>query len=734
MKNKIILSASIAFLFGCSADVDAPVDADVNTKNNITINNYGDIGLGDLPEEIESADVVEEEKDLPRCNNARNGKYAFIVKDSAMAICKKGEWQILGETLQSEDDIMKCTSKREGLKVFLAEEAVSKICTAGSWETWLEDEIADDDEDRDVDKNKDDDEDDCIGGCDEKSSSSKPRSSSSSKAKSSSSAGIKYSSSQGSSFRSSYGPVSQYGQLQAGTNSSGQGRIYGSCATYSRSGSEVQVKGMSLYWSLNDYGTRFWNSTYITKLVQDWGIQLIRAPMGVDEDWGDGNYFSNMSYYQGKMDDVVQAAIDNDIYVIIDYHSHKAPDNLSGAKEFFSRMAQKWGAYDNVIFEIFNEPACKKNGSGDCSQSTYGGGYMSWSTIRSYADEVVETIRSYSDNLIIVGTPMWDQQPNAAIGSTVNGTNIAYAFHYYAGSHSTSSEGANAVAAMNAGLSVFVSEWGTINANGDGSVASSNTGWQTWLNTYKLSSANWSVSDLNEGASIFTNASTWTLSASGNWVKNNVFGDMPTSYTPCSGGTVSPASSASTPRSSSTGSGSGTTGDALGGAGNFSNCSSLGSCGWSTNIATYSGYNSVYTGAVELEVDDSGDRVLKFWSNGRSGMEPWDLQAKHSIALKNGYSYQIVGSGYTFDDSYGSIAIGVMDSYDYVSYFEMDKSIDGSFSSTVYKHCGTTDSSAEFFINGGNIRGDFYDTYGGVGGGGFSLYNVKVIETPISCW
>lgn len=43
------------------------------------------------------------------------------------------------------------------------------------------------------------------------------------------------------------GPVSQYGQLQAGKNSSGQGRIYGSCPAYSTSGNEVAVQGMSLF-------------------------------------------------------------------------------------------------------------------------------------------------------------------------------------------------------------------------------------------------------------------------------------------------------------------------------------------------------------------------------------------------------------------------------------------------------------------------------------------------------
>ncbi len=360
------------------------------------------------------------------------------------------------------------------------------------------------------------------------------------------------------------GPVAQYGQLQTGTNASGYGRIYGSCPTWSVSGKEVQVKGMSLFWSINDASAAFWNADVITRMVKEHNIQLIRAAMGVDEEWGDGNYFTSTRYYQNLMDEVVQAAIDNDIYVIIDYHSHRAHEDVTNAKEFFTRMASKWGEYDNVIFEIFNEPACITGGSGDCSDIDFGGEFLGWSSIRTYANQVISVIREYSDNLIIVGTPMWDQQPNAAINSKVTDkyNNTAYAFHYYAGSHSTSVEGANAVKAMNAGLSVFVSEWGTINADGKGAVASSNTTWQTWMNTHKLSSANWSLTNLTEdvsglyggdgqGGSYFSattrpTSTTWSYSKSGTWLNTNVFDNLPgySDYTACAG-TVTPKSSSS---------------------------------------------------------------------------------------------------------------------------------------------------------------------------------------------
>lgn len=192
------------------------------------------------------------------------------------------------------------------------------------------------------------------------------------------------------------GPVSQYGQLQAGKNAAGKGRIYGSCPAYSTSGNEVAVQGMSLFWSMTKTaGINFWNGDVIKGLVDKHKIQLIRAPMGVDGSWEDdvGNYYTN-AMHETAMNAVVQAAIDNDIYVLIDYHSHCAEKNTAGATQFFGKMAQKWGKYDNVIFEIYNEP---KNG--DCDWSDWydeKGAASYWASgIYPYATKVIEEIRKY---------------------------------------------------------------------------------------------------------------------------------------------------------------------------------------------------------------------------------------------------------------------------------------------------------------------------------------------------
>ncbi|MBQ9224663.1 MAG: cellulase family glycosylhydrolase [Fibrobacter sp.] len=327
------------------------------------------------------------------------------------------------------------------------------------------------------------------------------------------------------------GPVSQYGQLMTGKNSQGKGQIYGSCEGV-KDGAEVQVRGMSLYWSLMPQAVEFWSEEGVSTMVRDMNIQIVRAAMATgNEDWQGGykGYASDPNTQKNLMKTVVEAAIKNDIYVIIDWHSHSAHQQTNSAKEFFKEMAETYGQYDNVIFEVFNEPE-----------------QISWSDVKNYANQVIQVIRQYSDNLILVGNPSWDQNPSDAIGNEVNDPkkNTAYTLHYYANSHNWSgnydwggeSEGSKGEKAMNAGLSVFVSEWGTANSDGNGNPDQSrNKSWQDYMNKHKLSWANWSASYINEGTAAFqdgSNKNSLQYTTSGNLVKGYL-ATNPTSYKAC---------------------------------------------------------------------------------------------------------------------------------------------------------------------------------------------------------
>lgn len=280
------------------------------------------------------------------------------------------------------------------------------------------------------------------------------------------------------------GPVPYYGELKVSGN-----KIIGA-----RSKAPVQVRGMSLYWSVWG-GERFYNADAVRTLVTDWKIEVVRAAMGVNVD---GGYVGDPAGQQALVEKVIQAAIDQEIYVIVDFHSHQADQYSAQAKAFFGAIAQKYGKYDNVIFEVFNEPLA-----------------ISWGTIRSYAEGVISEIRKYSDNLVIVGTSNWSQDVDQV--TKINDPNTAYTLHFYAGTHGADLR-AKASSALGKGLALFVTEWGTVNSDGDGGVATTSSNeWMSFMDQNKLSWANWSLNDKNEGASVFQNGISTTGSGWTNW-------------------------------------------------------------------------------------------------------------------------------------------------------------------------------------------------------------------------
>ena len=312
------------------------------------------------------------------------------------------------------------------------------------------------------------------------------------------------------------GPVQNYGAL--GTSA---GEVVSQ-----KTGKIAMLRGVSLYWS-DATGLQYYKPEVISWAAKNLGIDVFRFAMGVQYYNSDGNatepldasysYMGSPSTYLSKIDQMVQAAVENDVYIIIDWHSHRAEYEQTAADTFFTRMAKTYGNIPNVIFEIYNEPV-----------------KTAWSTITSYANTVAAHIRQYSDNLILVGTPSWSQLTSYG---GVTATNVAYVFHFYAGTHTVGTFESRITAAKNAGNAVFISEWGTTAANGKGSANESNTNdWFTFMEANHLSNCNWSlrqetnpIDNTTEGSAIFsgsaflTNAedlSNATYTSSGTLVKN----------------------------------------------------------------------------------------------------------------------------------------------------------------------------------------------------------------------
>lgn len=283
-------------------------------------------------------------------------------------------------------------------------------------------------------------------------------------------------------------------------------RVMNGQVTYG--GVAKSIAGVSMFWSAPNSGSDgFYNKDVVTWLVNDWGIDLIRAAMAVDDNKPGGASLDDLGGYltkpfvnQHALEEVVHGAIENGIYVIIDWHAHKAEDNKAEAIEFFTRMARKYGGFENVIYEVYNEPV-----------------ETSWGTIKSYAQDVIAAIRAEDpDNLIIVGTRTYSQHVEEVIGSEINDPNVAYTLHFYAGTHGDTQRGW-AQQAINAGVPIFVTEWGMTAADGgsDGNLASDQqiNAWLDFMRNNNISHANWAISSHGQASAALVRGA----STRGNW-------------------------------------------------------------------------------------------------------------------------------------------------------------------------------------------------------------------------
>ena len=271
----------------------------------------------------------------------------------------------------------------------------------------------------------------------------------------------------------SKGPVSQNGFLSVKGTS-----------LVNQHGEEIVLRGVSFGW--HNWWPRFYNENTVTWLKEDWKCDVVRAAIGVEPERG---YFENPQAALACLYTAVDAAIKNDMYVIIDWHAHNI--HLNEAKAFFQLVAKKYKDYPNIIYEIFNEP--EKN---------------SWSEIKAYSEEVIKTIRAIDKkNIIFVGTPTWSQDVDIAADDPIKGyDNLMYSLHFYAGTHKQLRNKADVAIAK--GLPLFVAECGGMEANGDGLIDYEQ--WQLWLEWMKknnLSWLAWSITDKNEACSMIKNTS-----------------------------------------------------------------------------------------------------------------------------------------------------------------------------------------------------------------------------------
>jgi len=261
-------------------------------------------------------------------------------------------------------------------------------------------------------------------------------------------------------------------------------------------GNITVLNGVSYGW--HNWWPRFYNKESVKWLATDWKCSVVRAAMGVDPKSG---YIDKPEWSKEKMEAVIQGAIESNIYVLIDWHSHNI--RLPEAKAFFAEMATKYGKNPHVIYELYNEPVKD-----------------SWQQVKEYSIELIKTIRAIDpDNVILVGSPHWDQDINLVADDPIQGfSNIMYTCHFYAATHGQSLID-RCDYAIKKGIPIFISESAGMEASGNGPI--NYAAWQKWIDwcsANDISLISWSVSDKNETCAMLKPSA----SDQGNWKDEDI--------------------------------------------------------------------------------------------------------------------------------------------------------------------------------------------------------------------
>lgn len=280
-------------------------------------------------------------------------------------------------------------------------------------------------------------------------------------------------------------------------------------------GNPVQLQGISahgLQWfPLVDNQT-------IPYMAEFFGVEAVRLAMYIEDyaptDPSDfwGGYVANKEFLLSETEKAIEDAVNAGVYVLVDWHIHNVPSKYTAeAKEFFTYISKKYGHLPNIIYEICNEPVS-----------------VSWSNgIKPYAETIISAIRANDpDNMIIVGTPNWSQDVDAAAQDPLRFENVMYAFHYYAATHDFNQMSGKVQTALDAGLAIFVSEWGTSDVGTSSSNFSVAERWMRFMNERKLSWVNWSLGNKDESSSVLKPTAPMSgpwddsdLTQSGRWLK-----------------------------------------------------------------------------------------------------------------------------------------------------------------------------------------------------------------------
>jgi endoglucanase len=252
-------------------------------------------------------------------------------------------------------------------------------------------------------------------------------------------------------------------------------------ALVNQHGDTMVMQGVSLGW--HNWWPQYYDKATVAWLTTDWKTQAVRVAIGVEPK--PGGYIDNPLLAIKCATEVIDACIENDIYVYVDWHAHGI--HRKEAKEFFTTILNKYKGLPNIIYEIFNEPD-----------------YLTWEEVKEYSEVLIRHIRATDPNaIIIVGNPHWDQDLHVVADNPIlEQTNIMYALHFYAATHKDELR-SRCDYALSKGIPIIVSECASMESSGNGNIDEDSwQQWTEWMNKHKMSRMFWSLSNKDETCSM----------------------------------------------------------------------------------------------------------------------------------------------------------------------------------------------------------------------------------------
>ena len=251
----------------------------------------------------------------------------------------------------------------------------------------------------------------------------------------------------------------------------------------------------------------FANKDIIKSLRDNRGCNVIRLALYTEtlsKDWASAYCQNDSEKYRLK--EAIKVCVETCknlwMYVIIDWHilhewtphAHKQE-----AEEFFWYMSETFKDYDNIIYEICNEPGGYKYGNNKEKYKE-----ADWKEIKEYANTIIPIIKKNNkDAIVVVGTPHRSQNIDEIKQEDriTEWNNIMYAFHFYAASHKDLKQ--KLLKAIESKVPVFVTEFGICEYTWDWKIDEEEAKeWFKILDDFNISYVAWNLSDYDQTSSL----------------------------------------------------------------------------------------------------------------------------------------------------------------------------------------------------------------------------------------